>query len=225
MKEHLQLDTNQVGKVKVVVNTSEVSLAVMGNSHSDQSLWEHLPSQYVVQEFSSKPSADLSREIDIVLLKANRVDLSLIRQTEKTFPNAITAFYDLTENDRLVRYLLHPSVKGFFHRSDPADLFEKGLKSLSKGEYWLPREVMGKVLDSVKNQESNTTKAETALSDREMEVVHLVNSGEKNDDIALHLNISFHTVKTHLTHIYKKLDVKSRTELVSQLSRGEIRLN
>ena len=50
------------------------------------------------------------------------------------------------------------------------------------------------------------------LSARELEVLHLVAEGFHNDGIAKRLFISPKTVKTHLQNIYKKLDVKSRTE-------------
>jgi DNA-binding NarL/FixJ family response regulator len=50
------------------------------------------------------------------------------------------------------------------------------------------------------------------VSARELEVLHLVAEGFRNDEIAQRLFISPKTVKTHLQNIYEKLDVKSRTE-------------
>jgi ATP/maltotriose-dependent transcriptional regulator MalT len=50
------------------------------------------------------------------------------------------------------------------------------------------------------------------LSARELEVLHLVAEGFRNDEIAQRLFISPKTVKTHLQNIYEKWDVKSRTE-------------
>ena len=55
------------------------------------------------------------------------------------------------------------------------------------------------------------------LSKRELEVGILVASGLSNDKIGEKMNISPHTVKTHLRNIYSKTDIKSRTELVVKM--------
>ncbi|MDA3823872.1 MAG: LuxR C-terminal-related transcriptional regulator, partial [Bacteroidales bacterium] len=55
------------------------------------------------------------------------------------------------------------------------------------------------------------------LTDREMEVLVHVDKGMKNKEIASVLNISVNTVKRHLDNIYFKLNVNSRTELISKI--------
>lgn len=63
------------------------------------------------------------------------------------------------------------------------------------------------------------------LSDRELEVLDLLAEGLSNKLIAHRLNISEHTVKTHVASIFGKLDASSRTEAVSQaIRRGLIML-
>ena len=67
--------------------------------------------------------------------------------------------------------------------------------------------------------------AEERLSNRELEVLGLVAGGASNIDIASHLHISQATVKSHLIHIFGKLDVSDRTAAVTvALQRGLIRL-
>jgi DNA-binding NarL/FixJ family response regulator len=64
-----------------------------------------------------------------------------------------------------------------------------------------------------------------ALSPREIEVLTLVARGETNKGIAGALGIGEGTIKTHLLHIYEKLDVDDRTAAVTvALARGIIRL-
>ena len=52
----------------------------------------------------------------------------------------------------------------------------------------------------------------TPLSGREKEVLRFVAVGLGNDEIANKLNLSPHTVKTHLYHIYKKIGVTNRLQ-------------
>jgi DNA-binding NarL/FixJ family response regulator len=51
------------------------------------------------------------------------------------------------------------------------------------------------------------------LTPREMEIAQLAAKGKRNSEIAHDLHISVRTVETHLTNIYAKLGVRSRTEL------------
>ncbi|MBD0379511.1 helix-turn-helix transcriptional regulator [Paenibacillus sp. WST5] len=55
-----------------------------------------------------------------------------------------------------------------------------------------------------------------ALSDREKEVVELLVKGYTNLEIAGSLYISEITVKKHLSNIFRKLDVKNRTQLINK---------
>jgi DNA-binding CsgD family transcriptional regulator len=59
------------------------------------------------------------------------------------------------------------------------------------------------------------------ISEREQEIILLICRGYSNRQIGESLFISLSTVKTHVYNIYKKLDVKSRTHLLSLLQRGE----
>jgi len=54
------------------------------------------------------------------------------------------------------------------------------------------------------------------LSDRELEVLHLIAEGLTNPEIAARLYLSLHTVKTHTRNIYGKLNVHNRTQAIAQ---------
>jgi LuxR family maltose regulon positive regulatory protein len=56
----------------------------------------------------------------------------------------------------------------------------------------------------------------TPLSERELEVLHLIAAGKSNQEIANELVIALGTVKRHIFNIYNKLDVKNRTECVAR---------
>ena len=54
------------------------------------------------------------------------------------------------------------------------------------------------------------------LSDRELEVLHLIAKGLTNREIASRLFVSLNTVKAHTRNIYGKLDVHSRTQAIAR---------
>lgn len=53
------------------------------------------------------------------------------------------------------------------------------------------------------------------LTAREQHVIRLVALGRRNDEIAAELGISPKTVESHLTRVYRKLGIRSRTELAA----------
>ncbi len=52
------------------------------------------------------------------------------------------------------------------------------------------------------------------LTEREREVLTLIGSGLTNDEIAANLFLSPGTVKTHINHIFSKLDLRNRADAV-----------
>lgn len=54
------------------------------------------------------------------------------------------------------------------------------------------------------------------LTKRQLEVIRLIKQGLSNQEIADHLFVSLATVKSHLSTIFKTLDAKSRTEVISK---------
>jgi len=61
-----------------------------------------------------------------------------------------------------------------------------------------------------------------ALSERELEVLALAAEGFTNAEIASKLVIAQSTVKTHINHIYRKLDVSTRTQAVARARQLQI---
>jgi len=61
----------------------------------------------------------------------------------------------------------------------------------------------------------------TRLSQRQREILRLIAAGESNKQISRLLNISAGTVKSHLESIYRRLNVKNRTQAAMMLSLDE----
>lgn len=60
------------------------------------------------------------------------------------------------------------------------------------------------------------------LSSREYEVLQLVAKGYSNSDIAESLFLSLSTIKTHVSNLFTKMDVKSRTQAIEKAKRLKI---
>jgi LuxR family maltose regulon positive regulatory protein len=52
------------------------------------------------------------------------------------------------------------------------------------------------------------------LTDREMEILSLLPSRSTNTELAERCYVSVNTIKTHMAHIYRKLDVANRNEAI-----------
>jgi DNA-binding NarL/FixJ family response regulator len=90
------------------------------------------------------------------------------------------------------------------------------LRAVVAGQRWIPKEVASR-LASRKTFEN--------LTSREVQVLNEMAKGLANKEIADALNISEHTVKTHLKNILGKLRVADRTEAVTTaIQRGIIHL-
>lgn len=60
------------------------------------------------------------------------------------------------------------------------------------------------------------SKEAAGISERELDVLRLLAKGLSNEELAAQLFVSLNTVKTHLSNIYFKLDVKRRTQAVDK---------
>ncbi len=57
------------------------------------------------------------------------------------------------------------------------------------------------------------------ISKRELEVLHLMSEGLSNHEIATRLFVSLNTIKTHVSNLFEKLEVKRRTQAVEKAKR------
>lgn len=92
--------------------------------------------------------------------------------------------------------------------SSPEDLLA-GVRDAARGESVLSRRVASKIMGRMNNPM-------TALSAREIEVLTLVSQGRSNREIGRQLVLTEATVKSHMGHVFTKLDVTSRTAAVAE---------
>jgi DNA-binding NarL/FixJ family response regulator len=97
----------------------------------------------------------------------------------------------------------------------PVESLFKGIRAVLDGEMWIDRETLAEVFEALQHGNGAEPKADGIrnLTRREIAIVRAVVDGQVNKDIAESFCISNHTVKHHLTRIFKKLGVSNRVEL------------
>lgn len=86
-----------------------------------------------------------------------------------------------------------------------------------KGQHWIPRALMAKALSNLPPSESHSANFldTKRITKRERHVLHMIESGATNQEIASRLNLSEHTIKTHVYNIFRKLGVSNRVQAVN----------
>ncbi len=119
--------------------------------------------------------------------------------------------------------LLIAGCYGYCERDAVAEVLPKAVSSVIKGDIWIPRQLISKVIGMLATLSSRGNQANTRyrnkkknldlLTQRETDVVKMLGEGLSNKSIASMLNISERTVKAHLTSIFQKLEVEDRLQL------------
>jgi DNA-binding NarL/FixJ family response regulator len=122
----------------------------------------------------------------------------------------ILALYNLATDSGLEQEALAMGVRGFFYIGEDPRKLKKAVTALFAGEVWLTRDHMVRCLLDSKPPRNGRSVLPTTR--RETEILCLLREGLGNNDIADQLHISYHTVKTHVFRIFKKIGVRNRWE-------------
>ena len=127
----------------------------------------------------------------------------------------VLAIFNADKSESYEWVLRWPKIKGLFYRNTSEDQFVRGLRALRNKEFWLPHKMLSDYLECTRKTRSDNTTVTPCLTRKEEEIVLRLVSGASNSDIASHLNISPHTVKTHIYNLFRKINVSNRVQAVS----------
>jgi DNA-binding NarL/FixJ family response regulator len=155
--------------------------------------------------------------LDIDLSGVNSLDsMPLLCNATSAMVLILTGMRDAEIHERAVL----AGARGVVQKEASAEMILKAIKKVYEGEIWLDRattaRVFSKLLDHSNNQVSPEAAKIATLTSREREIINvMINQGHStNKQIAIHLNMSEHTLRNHLSSIYSKLEVENRLELV-----------
>ena len=129
----------------------------------------------------------------------------------------------------LLKYLeqifeaLEPNTRGYNPKTNTDEIF-KAIRSIYDDETLSSSALEARTQDFPAQNPMQRFPSEmnSNLSDREIEVLQLMAQGAANKEIAATLSIGQSTVKTHIAHIFEKLQVNRRTEAVTEALRRRI---
>ncbi|SPD72498.1 putative DNA-binding response regulator, LuxR family [uncultured Desulfobacterium sp.] len=127
--------------------------------------------------------------------------------------NCYLALFNVEPKLKIEKKAMSMGICGIFYNNTSLHTIAKGVSAVLKGELWYSRESLKRCLLEIRPLLNyNEPHLNTYLTLREVEILTLIASGYGNKAIADHLNISEHTVKTHIYNIYKKLRVSNRLQ-------------
>ena len=113
-----------------------------------------------------------------------------------------------------VRAALRAGASGYVLKNAPPQEIIDSIRRVAAGRSVLAPVVAETIAATLRDEpeEERARRRLASLSERELEVLRLAAEGESNADIGKRLFISEGTVKNHMTHILRKLDVEDRTQ-------------
>jgi DNA-binding NarL/FixJ family response regulator len=156
---------------------------------------------------------------DVILMDLRMPHLSGVEATSAIcaeFPNARIIVLTTYDGDEDIYRGLRAGARGYLLKDAEPDALLNAIHIVHSGQQYIPAEVAAKLAQRINRPE---------LTERELEVIHLMVDGLSNHDIGVALNIAESTVKFHINRILSKLDVSDRTQaVVTALRRGLAKL-
>jgi DNA-binding NarL/FixJ family response regulator len=154
---------------------------------------------------------------DVVLLDVNMPVMDGIATVQelrarRVSPRILMLTISQSEDDLFAA--IKAGADGYLLKNTEPDELHRTLLHIARGERVLSPEVTGPVLRAFTRL--STQEQVPLLSDRELEVLNCLASGQTTQQISSSLFISENTVKTHIRHILEKLEASNRTEAVSK---------
>ncbi len=160
--------------------------------------------------------------MDIMMPKFDGLEAS--RQIKKITPNTAILILTAYDDDNYVLGLLEAGAAGYLMKSAKGQDLVKAVRAIQAGESVLHPKIIEKLLKQAMAKPAGTAehKAKDLLSNREMEMLKLLATGMSNKEIAEKLCLSLRTVKAHMSNIFTKMNVASRSEALVEALRKEL---
>ncbi|HLH92033.1 MAG TPA: response regulator transcription factor [Xanthobacteraceae bacterium] len=167
-------------------------------------------------------------DIEFVLLDLNLPDrdgLALLGDLRAQYPAMSVVVLSAFQDQVTIRQALRLGALGFIPKNTERDVMLNALRLVFAGGIYVPVEALDR--PAAAPAASGRTHADLrrglppglALTERQLDVLALIMEGKSNKAISRELDVAEHTVKNHVTAIFKALNVASRTEAMVAVGR------
>lgn len=173
--------------------------------------------------------------LDLGLPRMSGIDVT--RAVKASMPGIEILIFTIFDEEDKVLEAVQAGASGYLLKGTPADKMIEAIKEVSAGGTVIQPSLARRLLKHFRVGETPAaTPAPAAsalpeepegkkLSARETEILQLIAKGVSNNEAASMLNLSKATIRTHLEHIYRKLEVTNRVEAVTEgLRKGLIQV-
>jgi two-component system, NarL family, response regulator YdfI len=165
---------------------------------------------------------------DVILMDLNMPILSGLDTIKKlnerniSIPVIILTTYN---EDNLILEGINLGAKGYLLKDTTRENLFRTIEAAVKGETLLQPNILNTILNFKDTQKNNQKSSQSILTDKEIFILQAIAKGFRTKDVAFDMGIAERTVKAHLTNIYNKLGVNTRTEAVAiSIEKGYIHL-
>lgn len=155
--------------------------------------------------------------VDIVLMDVNLGDgmngIDTTREIKKVAPETHVLILTMYTDPTTVTQAVKAGANGYLSKGASRDAVERAIKDVLAGRSVLDPNVTEGVFGRLGDRDPS------ALNERELEILQSLSYGRSTKEVAEEAFLSEETVKTYLKQIFRKLDVRDRTEAVAEAFR------
>ncbi|MEH7387138.1 response regulator transcription factor [Bacillus sp. JJ1521] len=154
-------------------------------------------------------------EPDVILMDINMPQKNGVEVTgilKKDYPSIKILVLTMHNHDEYFMAAIREGADGYLLKDAPSEQVVEAIRTVARGESVIHPSMTKKLLNF--HQQQHEQPRDNALTERETEVLQCLVEGLSNKEIAERLFISDKTVKIHVSKIFKKFDVKSRSQVV-----------
>ena len=156
---------------------------------------------------------NLNPDVVLMDLMMPRMDgLEATRQISGKHPHIHVLVLTSFINDEKVFPAIKAGARGYLLKDTGSKELIDAIRKVHRGEPSLAPEIAKKVLSEIRQPAPGEQPTPDPLTERELQVLKLVAQGKSNKQIASELNISIHTVRTHVNRILSKLHLANRVQ-------------